>query len=116
MSNAMLCPSVTGFTIESSMSSDIARFASVGRALGMCPSGVSDEEAASVLAPSLQSLATDLSVPSLSDFGITADQFENAVPDMAAAALASGSPNNNPVVPDQPAIEKLYRKIYNDSL
>ena len=31
---------------------------------------------------------------------------------MAAEALASGSPNNNPVVPSQGDVEQLYRDIY----
>ena len=31
---------------------------------------------------------------------------------MAQQALASGSPNNNPLIPDQPQIESLYRDVW----
>jgi alcohol dehydrogenase class IV len=31
---------------------------------------------------------------------------------MAEQALASGSPNNNPLIPEQFDIEQLYRKVW----
>ena len=33
---------------------------------------------------------------------------------MAKAALASGSPNNNPVVPDAAQLEALYHEIWDE--
>jgi hypothetical protein len=37
----------------------------------------------------------------MKDFGIDSDVFHARVPEMAAAALASGSCHNNPLVPSQ---------------
>jgi alcohol dehydrogenase len=38
-----------------------------------------------------------------------------SIPKMAKAALASGSPNNNPVVPTQQQVEDLYLRIWNQA-
>ena len=35
---------------------------------------------------------------------------------MAEAALASGSPDKNPIVPDKPQIEKLYHQIWDEGM
>ena len=54
----------------------------------------------------------ELKVPTMAEFGISEERFRKAVPGMAAAALASGSPNNNPRVPTQEEIENLYHQIW----
>ena len=50
----------------------------------------------------------------LDGLGYDAAAFHDLVPTMAAEALASGSPNNNPIVPTQGDIEDVYRAIYAD--
>jgi alcohol dehydrogenase class IV len=108
MSNAMLCPILTEFSLPGAVS----RYADCARALGMCDTGVSDEDAAAALPGGLQNLCASLAVPTFQDFGIKADQFHSLTSSMASAALASGSPNNNPVIPTQQEVESLYQKIW----
>eukprot|EP00940_MAST-03C_sp_MAST-3C-sp2_P002893 g2893.t1 len=109
LSNAMLAPLCTKFSIEGA----VDRYAEVSRALDFCPIGVSDEDAAEALPVALEQLNAELKVPSLEEFGIAEDQFMTAVPKMAVDAIASGSPGNNPVVPDGPSVlENLYKDIW----
>lgn len=112
MSNAMLAPLVTSFSIPGAVS----RYATVARAAHFAPlTGTSDEDAAAMLPIGLSSLCKDLKVPLISEFGktgISPDTFARVVPKMALDALASGSPGNNPVVPTAGQIEGLYRDIF----
>lgn len=65
----------------------------------------------------LKELNEDLKVPSLSDFGIEENAFRSSVSKMAVDAIASGSPNNNPVIPnDTSDVEALYTKIWESGL
>ena len=61
----------------------------------------------------LEQLNARLGIGRLRDF-IKADAagFERKLPAMAEAALASGSPQNNPVVPGADEIIELYRKVW----
>jgi alcohol dehydrogenase len=112
MSNAMLAPLVTSFSIPGAVS----RYAQVARAAEFAPLiGTSDEDAAAALPIGLYNLCKDLKVPGISQFGksgIAQDNFHVLVPKMARDALASGSPNNNPLVPTAEQIELLYKDIY----
>jgi len=113
MSNAMLAPTVTKFSLPGAVS----RYAQVARAAEFAPLvGMSDEDAAEALPRGLHQLCKDLKVPMLSQFGkqggIPRETFMSVVPKMANDALASGSPGNNPLVPTAPQIEALYKDIY----
>ncbi|GBG33032.1 Alcohol dehydrogenase 4 [Hondaea fermentalgiana] len=108
LSNAMLAPKVTEFSIEGA----VAEYAEVARVMAMAPFGASDEDAADALIKGLYALNTDLKVKTMSEWGIKEQDFTSAVQRMAKAALASGSPGNNPKVPSQEEIEKLYMDIY----
>jgi alcohol dehydrogenase class IV len=57
-------------------------------------------------------LNRDLEIPRLSECDISAESFERALPKMAADAIASGSPANNPRVPSAEEIIDLYRLAY----
>jgi alcohol dehydrogenase class IV len=109
LSNAMLAPAITSFSLGGA----VDRYAHVARALGMCPVGSSDSDAADHLCKNLYALNAELKVPSLAHWtGVEKADFLRDVPGMAAAALASGSPNNNPVIPTQAEIEGLYKTIF----
>lgn len=114
LSNAMLLPSVTEF----SLSGNVARYAEVSRLLGAAGADVEDWTAANALIDALRSLNRDLEVPTLAESlpGREADFFA-AIPKMSQDAVASGSPGNNPVVAGAEEIESLYRKVWagNDS-
>lgn len=109
LSNAMLLPAVTRFSV----SGNIARYAEVSRLLGAAGEGSPDATAAEALIDGLQSLNSDLEVPALRESlrGREAE-FLAAVPKMAQDAVASGSPGNNPVVAGSEEIELLYREIW----
>ena len=109
----MLAPRVTRFSLPGA----VKRYADVARAADMAPLSASDEDAADALPRALAALNRELGVPPLSSWRAIAspDAFESVVPKMAADALASGSPNNNPVVPTAPQIEALYRDIFHQT-
>jgi alcohol dehydrogenase class IV len=60
----------------------------------------------------LRRLNRDLDVPSPRRWGIDAARWEELMPVMARQALASGSPANNPRVPNEAEIVELYRRVY----
>ena len=108
LSNAMLLPAVTAFSIEA----DMARYADCARAIGAAESATPDAEAARQLVSALEALNRDLEVPSPAAYGIARDVWEQRMPTMAEQALASGSPGNNPRVPTLQEIMELYAKVY----
>ena len=108
LANAMLFPVVTEFSVTGAE----ARYADCARALGVAGVEDDDEAAAQALVTELRALNEDLAVPTPQSYGIGSDDWHRLIPLMAEQALASGSPANNPVVPDASAIEALYAKIY----
>ncbi|MDA3921001.1 MAG: iron-containing alcohol dehydrogenase [Salinisphaera sp.] len=108
MSNAMLLPAVTEFSIQSAK----ARYAACARAIGVAEVADSDDQATRHLLTELQSLNRELEVPSPRDFGIDKDRYFEVIATMADQALASGSPGNNPRVPDKAELIQLYEQIW----
>ncbi len=108
LSNAMLLPAVTAFSLGDAPSA----YGNCARIMGLADEGLSDQEAGRVLAEALQALTEDLEVPSLEAFGIEREEFLSCVADMAAQALASGSPANNPRQASDGEIADLYRAVY----
>jgi alcohol dehydrogenase class IV len=60
----------------------------------------------------LRALICDLKVPTPEAFGIDRKAWEEKISLMAEQALASGSPGNNPVVPDAEQVQAIYKEIY----
>ena len=109
LSNAVLLPTVTRF----SWSASVARYATVARLLGCCPLSVSDDHAAETLVDGLEQLNVDLDIPRLRACrGVDESRFRALLPKMAADALASGSPQNNPRVPTAEEIVSLYEAAW----
>ena len=108
LSNAMLLPAVTRFSVEAAP----ARYADCARAMGLA--GASDDDAGACvkLVDGLDRLNGDLRVPGPAACGIAADAWAEHAPLMAAQALASGSPANNPRVPSHDEIVALYRTVW----
>ena len=104
----MLLPAVTRFSLASAP----VRYAQAARAIGMAGAGDSDEAACERLADGLAELNADLAVPTPRAHGIDPAAWEAKLPLMAEQALASGSPGNNPRVPDAAEIVALYRAVY----
>jgi alcohol dehydrogenase class IV len=108
LSNAMLLPAVTRFGLLAAS----ARYAEAARRIGFATPADSDDTAAAKLADGLAQLNIELSVPSPRGFGIDPAQWDAKLDLMADQALASGSPANNPRVPDKSEILALYRSVW----
>ena len=108
----MLMPKCTEFSTQGA----VDRYAESARVLGLCDVGTRNDDAAEHIPVALQKIASDLEVPTLEGFGIDEAVFRKAVPSMAVAALASGSPNNNPIVPDVAQVEALYHNIWDEGV
>ncbi|MGD2126682.1 MAG: iron-containing alcohol dehydrogenase [Desulfobacteraceae bacterium] len=109
LSNAVLFPAVTGF----SLSGAPERYATVARTMGYASEKDSDEAARKTLVKGLQELNDKLEIPRLGEaVQVDLNIFDEKVEKMANDALASGSPNNNPVVPDVQQIVELYHKAW----
>lgn len=108
LSNAMLLPAVTEFSIPSAPS----RYADCARAMGLAAPDSTDGEATGALVWELRLLNQELEVPTPREYGIGVERWWELAPLMAEQALASGSPGNNPRVPVAEEIVELYHGVY----
>lgn len=108
LSNAMLLPAVTEFSIDSA----IGRYSDCAKAMGVVAESVDNAKAASALVTELRQLCTDVEVPTPRSYGIGKADWEAQLDTMAVQALASGSPDNNPRIPTREEIVDLYRQIF----
>jgi alcohol dehydrogenase class IV len=108
LSNAMLLPAITAFSIPDATT----RYADCARAMGIAEAGEGDQAAASRLLDALAQLNRELEVPSPKAYGIDQERYLAVVETMAEQALASGSPGNNPRVPTKDEIVALYRQVW----
>ncbi|MFT6073509.1 MAG: alcohol dehydrogenase class IV [Yoonia sp.] len=106
LSNAMLLPAVTEFSIGSAP----ARYATCARVMGWSDDNDADALACEKLVQELKILNADLEVPHVGELGhiATQEMFEL----MASQALASGSPQNNPRIPTADEIVRLYHQVW----
>jgi alcohol dehydrogenase class IV len=109
LSNAMLLPVVTAWSAPAAL----VRYADCARAMGVAEPSEGDQAAVSRLIEALQEVNRDLSVPTPKSYGIDEARWTELLPLMAEQALASGSPGNNPRVPDAETIQALYRQAWN---
>lgn len=109
LSNAILLPAVTRFSVKAAS----ARYATVARTLGAAEAGESEDSACASLVAWLEGLNRRLELPRLSDCPeVTREVFDRNLAKMARDAIASGSPANNPRVPEAGEVETLYREAW----
>ena len=108
LSNAMLLPAITRFSVVAAE----ARYAEAARRIGVAGDTDGDASAAAKLVAGLETLNKDLAVPTPADYGINETTWNGKMGLMAEQALASGSPANNPRVPDKAEIVALYREVW----
>ena len=108
LSNAMLLPTVT----EYSLSSAFSKYAIVAKTMDVADFNDSENIATKKLIKELYSLNIDLEVPSPEKYGIDENSFFDNIEKMADQAIASGSPANNPKVPNKDEIIDLYTKLW----
>ena len=108
LSNAMLLPAVTEYSIPAAPE----RYADCARAMGVAEVSDSDEQANAKLMAELYAINIELQVPTPEQFGIDREHFFNNLQVMAEQALASGSPGNNPRVPSSDENIEIYSKLW----
>jgi len=108
LSNAMLLPAVTAFSALSAPH----RYADCARAMGVAGEAEGDQSAVARLVEELGALNADLQVPTPRAHGIVEARWFELIPTMAAQALASGSPANNPRDADAEEIARLYEDLF----
>lgn len=108
LSNAMLLPAVTRFSLHAAL----PRYAQAARLAGFASSGDADQVAGAKLLDGLEALNAELGVPSPAQFGIPSADWHEKKALMAEQALASGSPGNNPRVPSVAELVALYEAVY----
>ena len=108
LSNAMILPYVTKFSIDTSE----ARYAKCARVMDWADEHDSNASACEKLVENLKILNSDLKVPSPRSLSLIGDA--NIFDLMATQAIASGSPQNNPRIPTQAEIMQLYHDIWLD--
>ena len=108
LSNAMLLPTVTRYSLNAAL----PRYAEAARLSGFAAPGDADQLAGAKLLEGLAALNTELGVPTPAQFGISAAAWHGKKALMAEQALASGSPGNNPRIPEAAEIIALYESMY----
>jgi alcohol dehydrogenase len=105
LSNAVLLPTVTRFSLPGARQ----RYAEIARLMRFASSVDSDAVAGEKLVAGLAALNSRLEVPRLGAcLGVERTRFESVKTKMAEDAMASGSPQNNPVVPTTEQVVGLY--------
>ena len=108
MGNAMLLPAITEWSISGAPS----RYADCARAMQLASASDNDDQANQKLVAGLRQLCADLQVPTPASFGISNEEWRQAIPTMAQQALNSGSPANNPRIPNAEQIAELYQGVW----
>mgnify|MGYP001441931382 FL=1 len=108
LSNAMLLPTITEFSIDHAKS----RYADCSRAGNFASPTDEDNVACEKLIKGLYKLNNDFDVPSMKTFGIDEKNFEGELENMATDAEVSGAPNLNPRVPTVNEMVDLYGKAW----
>jgi len=109
LSNAVLLPSVTRFSLRGAP----ARYKQIAHEMDFSRNRTSDESAGEALQEGLKALNAQLGIPTLREcVRVPQSEFESYLDKMAEDALASGSPQNNPVVPSANEIRDLYRSAW----
>lgn len=115
LANSLLLPYVMKFSTIGAP----AKYAEIARLFDAAGKSDPPGEAAEAAADAVLGLCTDIGLASyLDDFGDvpSRDGFLDIVPKMAADAIDSGSPANNPRKPTRDEIEGLYIDVYDHAL
>ena len=108
LSNAMLLPTITEFSIDYAKS----RYADCSRAGNFALPDDDDDIACEKLIKGLYKMNKDFDVPSMKKFGINEKNFEGKLKNMATDAEVSGAPNLNPRVPSVNEMIDLYGQAW----
>jgi len=108
VSNATLL----GVVMEFSLIGNPTRYAHIAEAMGEDINGLTDLAAAELGAKAVKRLIRDIKIPSLLELGLDRANLDKLAPKMAEAAIASGSPGNNPRQATKEEVIELYKLAY----
>ena len=108
LSNAMLLPTITEFSIDHAKS----RYADCSRAGNFALPSDDDDIACEKLIKGLYKINNDFDVPSMKKVGINEKNLEEKLENMANDAEVSGAPNLNPRVPSVKEMIDLYGQAW----
>jgi alcohol dehydrogenase class IV len=115
LANGVLLPYVMEFSLPGARE----RYAEIARLLGAADEDTPDGAAAEAAVTAVQELCSETRLfDALGEFGEVPERaaYLDVVEEMAADAIASGSPDNNPRKPTVAEIEQLYATVYDDVL
>ncbi|TDG00684.1 iron-containing alcohol dehydrogenase [Paenibacillus piri] len=110
ISNAMLFAAVLEFSLRDAL----PRLAELGRAMlpELTAERPTEAQWAAAVIAEIKRLCKAMQIPNLRQWGIEREAFLRALPRMADDAIKSGSPANNPTIPDRTEIIELYKRCY----
>jgi alcohol dehydrogenase class IV len=112
LSNAMLLPAVTKFSITAAPQ----RYAAIARCIGAVDDGADEQASCQALVRALYQLNNELGIENPKAFGIDAAAYEQLIEKMSTDAAAAGSTANNPAAATAEDIARIYREIYEKHL
>jgi alcohol dehydrogenase class IV len=107
VSNAVLLGPITEFSI----SGNYRRYAAIADAMGIDTNGLDKPEAAKTAAVAVKDLIKYLEVPTLMELGVDKTRYVEVIPEMIEAAIASGSPANNPRIATKEEMAGIYQVL-----
>ena len=108
ISNAMLLKECLAFALDGCYK----RFCEIGKAIGAVGDDAGDEEAAKAFMTELDVLCRTLDIPTLEQYGIDKDKFDQMCDKMAGDAIASGSPSNTIKDITKDDLLKIYGRLW----
>jgi alcohol dehydrogenase class IV len=108
IANAVLLPAVTEFSILGNP----VKYATMAEAMGEKTEGLSPMDAAHLAVTAVKRLCTALKVPTIGGLGISKEDFEAKVEQMAHDSLVGGSSIFNPRKATLEEMMELYRQAY----
>jgi alcohol dehydrogenase class IV len=84
------------------------KFAKIARAMGEETTNLSPFQAAQKAVEAVRKLCADIQVPKLRDLGVSEEEFQSVVVQMARDGIASGTPSVNP----RPVTEKEVVELF----
>lgn len=109
LSNAALLGNIMEFSYLGSLN----RYKEIAEAMGKKKSeDMTNEQAAWLSVDAVKELIADLKIPSLKEMGVNKKRLSEVAGSMAEAAIASGSPGNNPKPASKEEMIEIYFKSY----
>ncbi len=108
ISNAMLIKECLYYVMDGCYE----RFATIARTIGATDETASEEEAAKSFIKALEGLCRACEIPTLKEYGIDKQKYDNVMEKMAQDAMASGSPSNTIKEVTKEDLIEIYKKLW----